>query len=101
MSLGRLTADLLRIRASLVGYSQRGCALLASSAACTSSVILGRPMNHPGWGRIAVEGVGEERQRDAPGLADRLLAAGEADGPEGGQPLEGLEGRQEGLGGPG
>src|SRR5262245_11983191 len=71
MSLGRLTDDLRRIRTSLVGYRRRVCALLAPSAACTSSVRLGRPMNCLGTtARPVLELVGREeaalaRQIDA------------------------------------
>src|SRR5262245_11830685 len=85
MSLGRLTADLRRIRSSLVGYSRRGCALLAPSAACTASglvprttgLILGRPMNYPGWGRRDERWVVDLARRGERQLGEPDEAAGD------------------------
>lgn len=48
MSLGRLTADLRRIATSLLSHWLPTNSFVAPCAACTSTVMLGRLMTHPG-----------------------------------------------------
>ena len=55
--------------------------------------------NRVQW-RSSLERVVEQRQRDAPDVADRLIAAGQTNGPEGGEAGEAGEARDENLAAP-